>query len=292
MARDHATITNYSPISSRIPHVLAASSRPNSPSTSSSFKQQASLLSQRLTALDQERRKLGPNHLASFMLGLEGLESAVLKGEVRGNSPWAYREWREDDQSTKEDDLQGVPLNMDEWEEWEKKKIERRQAKETELEQEEEEVQVDVKMKAAKRRRTSEEETSTGIETPKSSENSSRKRSKDRPINTMFSASKHSTNSASSKKPDRTLSVTPRASLKSKSQSFPSLETLNSAGKSLSADLDTRKNGNEKEDSRRRGESWRSGEEGAQEEVLGEFGFGSQVSLRRFRCSSLGGICH
>jgi len=280
MARDHVITTDYTPISTRF--LLAPSSRPHSPSTSSSFSKQVSLLSQRLTALDQERRKLGPNHLTTFMLGLEGLESTILKGEIKGRSPWSHSEQKEEDQSTEEDELQGIPLNMEEWEEWEKKKIERRQAKEIEQEEKEAEVKVDVKTKAMKRRRTSEEELSTGIETPKSSDNSRRKRSKDKPINAMFSASKQSSTSASNKKPERPPSVTPRASLKSKSQSFPSLDTLNSAGKSLSADLEPKKDGNEKEDSHRRGESWRSGEEGAEEEVLGEVGHGSQVSLQRF----------
>ncbi|GAA5826120.1 hypothetical protein JCM5353_008391 [Sporobolomyces roseus] len=277
MARDHVITTDYTPISTRF--LLAPSSRPHSPSTSSSFSKQVSLLSQRLTALDQERRKLGPNHLTTFMLGLEGLESTILKGEIKGRSPWSHSEQKEEDQSTEEDELQGIPLNMEEWEEWEKKKIERRQAKEIEQEEKEAEVKVDVKTKAMKRRRTSEEELSTGIETPKSSDNSRRKRSKDKPINAMFSASKQSSTSASNKKPERPPSVTPRASLKSKSQSFPSLDTLNSAGKSLSADLEPKKDGNEKEDSHRRGESWRSGEEGAEEEVLGEVGHGSQMAL-------------
>ncbi|GAA5968795.1 hypothetical protein JCM3765_001268 [Sporobolomyces pararoseus] len=277
------------PISSSIPHVLAPDSRPSSPHSTLSlekFTETVSILSARLSELDQTRRKLGPDHLGSWGGGLGRLECTILKGALE-KSPWALTSPGE--QGVDEEDLlRGIPMNMGQWEEWEQEKLARKQAEKKKEKKEQSRPQLH------KRRKTEEsidlvgEKAREGKEVGKKVEEEKSKNpqipattkatttlnapmKKDRTLNNVFVTSKPSTSSpALSKKPGNPLSTPRQTQGSAKSPSFPSLDTLNSAARSPSPHESDAK-------SHDRRESWKSGEGGENEEVLFELGHSQAV---------------
>ncbi|GAA5911671.1 uncharacterized protein JCM6883_002443 [Sporobolomyces salmoneus] len=227
------------PISRSIPLVLAPSSRPSSPST---FDQSVSLLSARLVELDQARRKSGLDHLASWNAGLARLESTVVKGKLL-ESPWTSLP--SEGQLNDEELNRGIPINMEQWQEWEDEK----------------------KLMNSKR-----------AILPQAPQSKRRKHKEQQHDNELVSLTRafvtskpQVTASKSSNSKPRSSISTPRLTPDSKkSASFPSLETINSAGRSPSplGALPGHSGG------RKRRDSWKSGgnEGGAEEEILFDSG--------------------
>ncbi|GAA6026748.1 hypothetical protein JCM8097_005832 [Rhodosporidiobolus ruineniae] len=122
----------YAPVSPSIPLLLAPSSRPSSPASSSSFALSSSLLAKRLAQLDSERRRTGLAHVAPASAGAARLLATAVKGEWgRRRPPWALQD-KQGRQASEEDNdearawreigVEGIPRDMDEWEEWEQRK--------------------------------------------------------------------------------------------------------------------------------------------------------------------------
>ena len=279
------------PISRASPFVLAPDSRPSSPHSTSNldkFAETVSILSSRLSELDQARRKLGPDHLGSWGGELGRLECTILKGALE-QSPWAVNSTGEQ-RADEEDLFRGIPMNMGQWEEWEEEKSARKEVEKNKKEKKEHsrpqlhkrrktEESIDlVETKAGEAKeveKKGEEERSKNSQvsaTTKATTTSKASTKKERTLSNVFGASKPSTASpATSKKLGNPLSTPRQTQGSAKSPSFPSLDTLNSAARSPSPD-------GRDINSRERRESWRSGEQGENEEVLFELGH-SQVSL-------------
>lgn len=119
----------YHPITA--PAVLAPTSRPNSPASSSTFERQATALASKLAAADAPRRRSGLIHHAPPSAGSTRLVCTAVKGEWGGRRPpWVRMEATEAQKEVEQDEekawttlgMEGLPSDMDEWKRWEEKK--------------------------------------------------------------------------------------------------------------------------------------------------------------------------